>query len=306
MSVLAVTGGTGFVGGKLLELALAAGHAVRALTRRPQPARDGIVWIEGALDTPEALDRLVAQADAVVHVAGVVNAPDRAGFAAGNIAGTQAVVDAAARAGVARFVHVSSLAAREPRLSDYGWSKRAAEDVVAGSGLDWTMVRPPAIYGPGDMEMRDLFRMAKAGMALLPPGGRVSVIAVEDIAALLLALATTDGDRDGGGAVFEPDDGRPGGWSHAELIRAIGVSAGTPKVLSIALPRAVLSAAAWGDRTFRGKGAKLTPDRVGYLCHPDWTADPAKRPPTTLWTPRVATPAGLAATAAWYRERGLL
>ncbi|MGU7753880.1 NAD-dependent epimerase/dehydratase family protein, partial [Klebsiella pneumoniae] len=92
------TGGTGFVGSRLIDLALAAGHEVRALTRRPQPARAGVMWIEGALDTPAALDRLVTEADTVIHVAGVVNAPDRAGFTAGNIAGTQAVVDAAERA----------------------------------------------------------------------------------------------------------------------------------------------------------------------------------------------------------------
>ena len=102
----------------------------------------------------------------------MVNAPDRAGFASGNIAGTQTVVDAATRAGIKRFVHVSSLSAREPGLSNYGWSKQEAERVVAASPLDWTMVRPPAIYGPGDMEMRDTFRAAQLGIALTPPRGK--------------------------------------------------------------------------------------------------------------------------------------
>lgn len=302
MSILAVTGGTGFVGGKLLDLAQARGDEVRALTRRPQPERTGVSWIEGALDTPAALDRLVAGANAVIHVAGVVSASSRAGFVAGNVAGTQAVVDAAARAGVARFVHVSSLAAREPRLSVYGWSKREGEAVVAASGLAWTIVRPPAIYGAGDMEMRALFRMARTGVALLPPGGRVSVIAVDDIAALLLALAHGDAGR----VVFEADDGRPGGWSHAELSREIALAVGRRGVLPVPLPRALLALAARADFALRGAAAKLTPDRVGYLCHPDWTIDPAKRPPAALWTPQVATPAGLAATAAWYRVHGFL
>ena len=301
MSVLGITGGTGFVGSRLINLAVAAGHQVRALTRRPQPERAGVDWIAGALDRPEALGRLVEGADAILHIAGVVNAPDRAGFAAGNIAGTQAVVDAAAGAAVRRFVHTSSLAAREPGLSTYGWSKREAESVVAGSGLDWAMVRPPAIYGPGDMEMRDLFRMARAGIALLPPGGRVSVIHVDDIAALLLALATADAAP----AIYEADDERPGGWSHAELIRAIGVAVGR-KPLSLALPKGVLTLAAHADKMFRGTGAKLTPDRVGYLCHPDWTVDPAKRPPPQLWRPQIATPEGLAETAAWYKANGLI
>lgn len=301
MTILAITGGTGFVGKRAIDLALAAGHSVRALTRRPQAELDGVTWIEGALDTAEPLARLADGADAVLHIAGVVNAPDRAGFAAGNIAGTQSVLDATRTAGVRRFVHVSSLAAREPHLSLYGWSKIESEAIVTASGLDWTIVRPPGIYGPGDMEMRDLFRMAKTGIAALPPGGRVSVIYVDDIASLLVTLATADTPA----SILEPDDGQPGGWSHAELIRAIGVAVGH-KVMPLALPKAVLTIIARADQTFRGKGAKLTPDRVGYLCHPDWTIDPAKRPPSQLWQPAIATPQGLAETAAWYRANGLL
>lgn len=299
---LAITGGTGFVGGRLIDLAIAAGHAVRALARRPQPDRPGVTWVAGALDTPAALESLVTEADAVLHVAGVVTAPDRAGFIAGNITGTQAIVDAATRIGCQRFVHVSSLAAREPDLSTYGWSKHEAELVVAASTLDWTMVRPPAIYGPGDMEMRDLFRMAKLGVAVLPPGGRLSLIEVGDIAALLLALA----QNDPGKLIFEPDDGRAGGWTHAELLRAMGIAVGRKRVLPLALPRPLLELIARGDMLMRGSNAKLTRDRVGYLCHPDWTAAPDKRPPASLWIPRVQTDTGLAATAAWYRANGLL
>jgi uncharacterized protein YbjT (DUF2867 family) len=299
---LAITGGTGFVGGHLIDLALAAGHSVRALTRRAQPEREGVTWVPGALDTPQPLDTLVNGADVVLHVAGIVNAPDRAGFVAGNITGTRAVVEAAEHAGIARFVHVSSLAAREPDLSTYGWSKRESERVVVASRLDWTIVRPPAIYGPGDMEMRDLFRMASKGVALLPPGGALSVIAVGDIAGLLLALAHTDPGK----LILEPDDGRPNGWTHAELLNAMGTAAGRKRVVTIPLPRAVLDLIARGDTMLRGAAAKLTRDRVGYMCHPDWTIDPAHRPSPELWTPRVPTEQGLAATVAWYRAQGLL
>ncbi|MES1971048.1 MAG: NAD(P)H-binding protein [Pseudomonadota bacterium] len=301
MSLLAITGGTGFVGGRLIDLATAAGHEVRALARRPQPARPGVTWIEGALDTPDALARLVRSADAVIHVAGVVNAPDRAGFAAGNIAGTRAMVDAATAAGAQRFIHVSSLAAREPGLSNYGWSKAGAEQVVAASPLDWTMVRPTAIYGPGDMEIRDMFRIAKLGLALLPPRGRMSVVEVGDLARLLLRLVAVDPGR----VVLDADDGVEGGWSHEDFARAIGVAVGR-RIMPLALPRGLLSLAATGDRLFRGAGAKLTADRVAYLCHPDWTIDPDHRPDPALWQPEVPTPEGLAATAAWYRANGLL
>ncbi len=299
--ILAITGGTGFVGSTLIDLALADGHQLRALTRRPQAPRDGVTWIEGALDTPEALDRLVMDAEATIHVAGVVNAPTRAGFAAGNIDGTREMIAAALRAGVRRFVQVSSLAAREPTLSTYGWSKAEADALLQSSALDWTIVRPPAVYGPGDMEMFDLFRLASKGLALLPPGGRLSAIHVADLARLLLALA------DGGPAkhIYEPDDGRPGGWSHAEFAHAIGAAVGR-RVRPFATPRWLMRAAAAGDGLVRGDKAKLTRDRVDYMCHPDWTARPDAKPPAALWQPRISTPQGLADTAAWYRAQGLL
>lgn len=301
MSVFAVTGGTGFVGSRLIDLAVEAGHQVRALTRRDQPARDGVTWIHGDLDAMAALTELCTGADAVIHVAGVVNAPDREGFAHGNITGTANMLAASKAAGVRRYVHVSSLASREPALSAYGWSKAEADTLVRDSGLDWTIVRPPAIYGPGDLEMLELFRVARFGLALLPPGGRISVIEVGDLGRLLLALAATD--RCPG--EIDPDDGREGGWSHPEFARAIGRAVGR-RVLALSLPRAVLMAGARIDRLVRGRKAKLTPDRVSYFCHPDWVANPAHRAPANLWSPQVETPEGLVETARWYRAKGLL
>lgn len=301
MNTLAITGGTGFVGKRLIDQALAAGHRVSALTRRPQPERAGVTWVEGALDRPESLATLATDANAIIHVAGVINAPDRAGFAAGNIEGTRAMLAAASEAGVTRFVHVSSLAAREPALSLYGWSKAQGDALVAASTLDWTMVRPPAVYGPGDHEMLEMFRLAKGGVVPLPPGGRMSIIHVDDLAALLLALALTEGPR----AVLEASDGKTGGFTHPEFARALGVAVGR-RVLPLPLPRWLLHLVARGDRLVRGKRAKLTPDRVDYFCHPDWTADPAKAPPGQLWAPRIAAAEGLAETAAWYRAQGLL
>jgi uncharacterized protein YbjT (DUF2867 family) len=297
--LIALTGATGFVGRRTLDLLVEGGHPVRALTRRAQPARGGVKWVSGSLDGADALAALVSGADAVLHVAGVVNAPDRAGFALGNVDGTRAVVDAALEAGVGRFVHVSSLAAREPALSDYGWSKAEAERVVGASPLGWKIVRPPAVYGPGDMEMRDVFRAARLGLALLPPPGRMSAIAVDDLARLLVALAERGEPR----AMYEPDDGRT--YSHVEFARAVGRAVGR-RVLPLPLPAALLRLGARIDRRLRGGAAKLTPDRAAYLAHPDWTADPARRPPPELWTPRIRLDKGLADTARWYRDHGLL
>lgn len=300
---LAVTGGTGFVGKMTVELACAQGHNLNALTRRPQEVCEGVTWIHGALDRDDSLEALMAGADAVVHIAGVVNAPDRASFAAGNTTGTLAVVRAARAVGVKRFVHVSSLAAREPKLSHYGWSKHRAERIVMASGLDWTIIRPPAIYGPADTEIFDLFRLARRGLLLLPPEGRLSVIAVSDLARLLLACAH---DREiSVGGIYEADDGTEGGWDYKRFGDAIGQAVGR-RVATLATPRALLHLAAWTDQLLRGKKAKLTIDRVNYFCHPDWVVDAAKRPPTSLWQPEVGTRAGLKKTAEWYRVHGWL
>src|SRR3954447_4701734 len=232
---LAVTGGTGFVGSHLLRLALEQSYDVRALTRGWKPPEDEIAWVDGALDRPEALLKLCTGADAVVHIAGLINAASRAGFETANVAGTANMIDAARKAGVKRFVHVSSLAAREPDLSAYGWSKMRSEKLVAASGLDWTIVRPPAVYGPGDRETLELFRMARRGLVALPPRGRFSVIHVEDLCRLVLALV----DRpDTFLQTYEPDDGRLEGWDHRHFARTLSRVFGK-RAATVAMPKMV-------------------------------------------------------------------
>ena len=299
---LAITGATGFVGSRLLAAARAAGHEVRALTRGPRPPAEGVTWIEGALDRPDALAALAEGADAVVHVAGLINAPDREAFDAVNVTGTAQMINAARNAGVRRFIHISSLAAREPDLSDYGASKARSEDLVAESGLDWTILRPPAVYGPGDRETFELFKMARRGLVALPPRGRFSVIHVDDLAGLILTLV---GAPETYGETYEPDDGREGGWEHRHFARTLSRLFGK-RATTVAMPAPVLKGAAQLDRLVRRGKAKLTPDRARYFCHPDWVAAVTRRPPTSLWTPQVHTPTGLKSTAEWYLAEGWL
>jgi nucleoside-diphosphate-sugar epimerase len=297
MATLAVTGGTGFVGQRLLKLAVERGHRVRALTRRPQPASDGIDWIAGDLGH---CSELCDGADAVIHVAGVINARTAADFDAGNVAGTQVVIDAARAAGVRRFVHVSSLAAREPALSAYGASKARSEALLPASGLDWAIVRPPAVYGPGDRETLELFRMAARGLALAPWRGHASFIHADDLAAALLALAAGDA-----GGRFEPDDGHAGGYEHGELARRIGQAVGT-RPLVVRAPRAAMLVAAGADTALsrlRGRLPRLSFDRARYFAHPDWVS---QGPAIPGWTPAIGLDEGLAGTAAWYRAAGWL
>lgn len=292
---IALTGATGFVGSRVAAL---AGASLRALARRPQPARAGIAWVTGDLDDAAALARLCDGARAVIHVAGVVSAPDAAGFQAGNARGTANVVAAARAAGVQRFVHVSSLAAREPALSLYGASKARAETAVAASGLDWVIVRPPGVYGPGDAEMLQLFRLAQRGLGVAPGGAaaRFSLIHVDDLARALLALA----DAGPTGQILEIDDGTPGGHSHADYARAIGAAVGR-RVRVLPVPAWALHAAA----ALR-LSSKLTADRARYLAHPDWVARGGNARLAGLWAPHMPLVDGLADAVAGYRARGWL
>ena len=299
---IAVTGGTGFVGSRFIDIATAAGHSLRALTRSPQRPQHGVEWVDGSLFDPDSLRRLVTGSDSLVHIAGVINARDPAEFERGNVEGTLAMLAAATAAGITRFVHVSSLAAREPKLSLYGASKRRSEVLVEGSGLDWVMIRPPAVYGPGDRETLELFRMAKMRLMLLPPDGRVSLIHVDDLARLLLTLAER---QEPNHLILEPDDELPGGWTHKQLAEAIGRAVGR-RNLSLSMPRPMLRLGAAIDQLVRRERAKLSADRAAYFSHRDWVVSADKRPATELWRPLVPTEKGLAETAAWYERENWL
>jgi nucleoside-diphosphate-sugar epimerase len=294
---LAITGGTGFVGSHLVDVALAAGHELKALARRDQPERAGLTWILGDLSSREALEQLVDGVDAIIHVAGTINASSAAAFEKGNVTGTLAMLAAATASGVQRFVHVSSLAAREPKLSLYGASKAKAEELVHSSGLEWAIVRPPAVYGPGDRETLELFRMAKLGLMLMPPKGRVSVIHADDLARLLLALASPTAPAN---CLIEPDDGKAGGWTHREFARALAAAIGT-RAAVISSPGILLRLAARADHLLRGENAKLTVDRAAYFSHRNWVVEPKRAAAPELWRPEIDTARGLQETADWYR-----
>ena len=300
--ILAITGGTGFVGARLLDAATAAGHEVRALTRKPRRARVGITWMQGSMEERESLEQLVTGADAVIHVAGVITGRTAADFDTCNVDGTATLLDAARKAGIARFVHVSSLAAREPALSMYGASKAKSEDLVRASGLSFAIVRPPAVYGPGDRETLDLFRMAKRRLIFMPPNGRLSLIHADDLCRLLLALAEPGAPA---GLLIEPDDGHAGGWTHRDFALALGAAVGTrPRVVHV--PARVLRAAAAADQAVRGANAKLTADRARYFAHRDWVADPGRAAPASLWKASIPAREGLKSTVEWYEHQGWL
>lgn len=303
--ITALTGATGFVGQAVLDEAEARGLPIRALTRRPQAPRAGVIWVEGSLSDPASLAELVRGAEAVIHGAALTTAPDAAAFTAANVTGTAELIAAAKAVNAKRFNFVSSLSAREPSLSLYGASKAAAEQLVEASGLDWTVVRPPGVYGPRDVDYLEMFRTAKLGFIPLPPRGASSIIHVHDLARLLLDLVAAPPALVRH-KLFEPDDGREGGWSHAELAQAIGRAVGRRRLFAPHLPAGLMHLAARCDGALRREKARLTPDRVGYMAHPNWVARSDRAVSPAVWQPRIPTDEGLALTAAWYREQGWL
>ena len=165
MKVL-VTGGTGVIGAGLVPALLRAGHTVRLLSRGAE--EDARRWPEGvepfAADVSEAAG-LKGAADgcgAVVHITGIVReSPPRATFERVNVGGTRNVLAEAERAGVGRFVFISSLGADRGQ-SDYHRSKLRAEEVVSRFGGEWLVIRPGAVYGPGDEVVSTLLKMVRA------------------------------------------------------------------------------------------------------------------------------------------------
>jgi nucleoside-diphosphate-sugar epimerase len=130
--VIALTGASGFVGKALLRALLDAGYHVRALEHRsPLPTHPSLTTIHGSLDDAAIAGALVRDVDVVLHVGGLVLARRDADFFRVNTEATRTLATAARDAGVARFLFVSSLAAREPQLSAYAKSKYAAE-LLAG------------------------------------------------------------------------------------------------------------------------------------------------------------------------------
>jgi nucleoside-diphosphate-sugar epimerase len=196
------------------------------------------------------------------------------------------------------FLLLSSLAAREPQLSPYAASKRAAEEVVAQRPGSWLAVRAPAVYGPGDRETLAYFKMAARGFALQPdrPDARLSLIHVEDLAeALALAL-----DRRLSPGVYEIDDGHRGGYRHADMAVAAGGALGRP-VRAVRVGRGLMNAVA-GLNSLRPGAQILSPAKVRELYHSDWTVHEHRLAEATGFAARFGLAEGFRHTILWYRR----
>jgi nucleoside-diphosphate-sugar epimerase len=302
--LVAVTGATGFVGPHLVAALGRRGWRVRLLVRRwsPLPSLAGVAaeLVLGDLSDSDALERLVDGADTVIHAAALIKARRAGQFMAVNRDGTARL---SAVAGAARFLLLSSLAAREPHLSPYAASKHAAEQVVAERAGPWLAVRAPAVYGPGDRETLAYFRAVARGLAPRPAvaSARLSLIHVEDLAEAL-ALAV---ERTPAGSLYEIDDGREGGYSYSDMHQAAAAALGRP-ARSIAVPRPVMAGLANLNQLGHRLGGPvqiLTPGKVNEIFHPDWTVHDRRLAGAIGFTPRYHLADGFRDTVLWYRRR---
>jgi nucleoside-diphosphate-sugar epimerase len=276
---VALTGATGFIGRHVLRRLIEARHSVRVLMRPPVRLPDDLVGdtrietVLGGLDDGAILGNLCRDVDAVIHCAGAVRARNKASYFKINSTGTALIADAVARTRARRLVLISSLAAREPGLSAYAASKAAGEAALrAHAGLrDWAIVRPPAVYGPGDPETGRLIRLAAHGVlpVFSSHTARFSLVYVEDLAAGIVDFV---GESHFAKQVVEPDDGAEGGYRWTELRDALSIALGR-RVRIVRLPhlfsQAALAIYAGGARLL-GQVPLAAPDKLRELAHSDW------------------------------------
>jgi dihydroflavonol-4-reductase len=322
---IALTGATGYTGGRLLARLRERGHEVSALAR-PSARRTidpAVRWVEGDLAAPAALARLVEGADAVVHVAAVYRTAGHsdAYYRDVNVGGTERLLVAAARAGVRRFVHTSTVgvhgSVRNPPADesapfepgDVYQDTKAEAEVLAlryhrEHGLPVVVVRPAAIYGPGESRLAKLFRAIARGRYAIVGSGRphYHLAFIEDLLDGYL-LALTHSAAPGQAFILAG----PRSVSHADLADAIARHTGG-RVLPFHIPVAPIHLAA---------------DLCAAVCVPLEIEPPLHRRRVDFWTknrsfsiekarrtlgyePKVDVDEGIARTAAWYRQAGWL
>jgi nucleoside-diphosphate-sugar epimerase len=335
--IAAVTGASGFIG-RRLSLALAArGWDVRSIVRRPAVEIDrmdgpgatdrasGPRWLPIDYAEPAMLADAVSGADVVFHAAGVTRASRPRDFEVANVDLTRRVASAAAAGGVGRFVLISSQAASGPanaRISPvtegmipgpidaYGRSKLEAERVVAArelvGTLPFTILRPAAVYGPGDRDFREMFRLARRGVAL-HPGNRdrwISIIHVTDLVDGIIRAGTGSTARNR--AYFLAND-EPVQWG--QLFRMAAAVAGRALALDVNIPQRLVDVAAHvGNLHGRisGRATLLTTEKVRLSKPSFWICSSALARRELGFAPAIGLEEGLRETYQWYVETGWL
>jgi len=320
-----LTGATGFVGRGTARQLVERGFSLRLLVRDPGRLEEdlgrnsAVEIVAGSLEMPPA--GLGFGVDAVVHVAGLVDARRTRDYHRVNVEGSRRLASRVAEeAPELPWVQVSSLAATGPAdpardddpprpVSRYGASKLAGERAVAEAGFPQrAVVRPPAVYGPGDRAFLPFFRdVARGRPVLLPRGGpaRLSFVHVGDLARALIAVLEAPPEQVEGRVFHAAGPEQP---SLDEFLALVGEVVGRrPRALRLpSLLGWAAAACALPLRLATGKPAYLSLDKMRELTAPAWCCDAAGLRRQTDWEPGFSLPAGLADTAQSYRAAGFL
>jgi len=319
MTTVSVTGATGFIGWHLCDAFRHAGWHVRAIVRpgNQKPLPPGVDPRPAALTgATRRLADALAGSDVVVHAAGIVRARREADFNEVNVGGTRAVVDAANTAG-ARVVLISSQAAigtgttarpsqeEDPPhpLTAYGRSKLAAEDAVRqGARHSWTIIRPPAVYGPRDVAFLPVFRMAARGIFLHVTDREYSftLVHAHDLARAVVIVASHAAS-----AVETFFVGHPDPVTADALLRRLADVFGRsyrPWRVPVPLVHAIASAGqmAWtlGVTPPVDRSRFIELNAEGFVC----SVERARR--MVGFSAEIPLEVGLAETARWYQAKG--
>ncbi|HEY4304160.1 MAG TPA: NAD-dependent epimerase/dehydratase family protein [Gemmatimonadaceae bacterium] len=303
--IFVVTGANGFIGRHLCTTLAQRGHEVRSVVRADY--------------TDNRVEKIISGADVVIHAAGATRAPTVAKLRASNVDLTRRVIAAAKNAGVRRFVFVSSQAAAGPSpaldqpttedespapVEQYGISKRDAEALVRDSGLSATIVRPAAVYGPGDRDFRAMFVLARRGIAI-HAGNReqwVSIIHLRDCVDGIIRAATSD-DAIGRTYFLANDD--PVQWRTLfDLARS---AASARRLFDVEIPLPLVRVGAlFGDGAARisGHAGLLTSEKVRLSAPPFWVCSNQGARRELGFIPATPLDVGVAETYRWYLENG--
>jgi nucleoside-diphosphate-sugar epimerase len=289
-SAVFITGATGFIGQRLVSALLEQGMRPRAMVR-PDKKSDSRIppaceQIPVGLTDVEKLSAIVADCSAVIYCAGSVRGRTAADFSVANVMGVKAMLEALAHSNNAPpLLLLSSLAASRPELSDYASSKYEGEQVLRGNSLlPWTILRPPAVYGPGDREMLPLWKMIRRG--LLPHAGpadqQLSLLHVDDLVSAVVSWLSAP--QKCLHRTYAIDDGTPGGYDW----KAIGEAVSDRTFQMVSVPRLLLQGAARLNLLFSGLfgyAPMLSPGKVRELVQPQWLGDNREFTQATGWQP---------------------
>lgn len=269
---VAVVGATGFVGSAVVPRLAEAGHRVVAISRDGGRRSDWPESVEARVadvGSGRGLDEALTGADGVVHLVAIPRETGGRRFDDVNVRGTARVVATAEQAGVRRLVHLSVLGvAEDPKLA-YLHSKWRGEEAVRASGLEWVVLRPSLMFGPGDGFfglVKTTLKWWSPGIVAVPGRGdtRFQPLAVDDLA-LAVERSLTDASR--AGSIYEL--GGPDWWTYGEIVDEVMRVTGM-KRLKLGLPVPLLSAlTVVTDRVL--PIFPVSHDQIGSLSRPNST-----------------------------------